>query len=72
MKAKAIQDAITLTNVQEVEGETILETDCRDYDHFITLPSAVVYDGKVCGKSGWSSDRNYACYKSNMKVAYKA
>ena len=49
--------------------ELILETACRDYDHYTSLPEVVVYEGTECGKTGWSSDRNYACYKSGACIA---
>jgi len=70
MKARTLPDAITITAAFVLEGETVLETDCRDFDHWLSLPSAVEYDGVVCGKSGWSSDTNRACYKSRQAVAF--
>jgi hypothetical protein len=70
MKAKAITDAIVVSASHIIEGETILETSCSDFEHFCSLPSVVVFEGRVCGKSAWSSDTNRACYKSGMRVAY--
>jgi len=67
--AYKISEAIVLTIVQRIEGELVLETNCTDYDHYKTLPEVVAYDGILCGKTGWSSDRNYACYKSGVKIA---
>lgn len=64
-------DAIVLLVAQRIEGDLILETTCRDYDHYIELPDVVTYNGVMCGKTGWSSDRNYACYKSNAMIARK-
>lgn len=61
--------AIVLQAVYNIEGETVLETTCRDYDHYKTLPNVVVYNGIECGKTGWSSDKQYACYKSNALIA---
>ena len=69
MKAKVVQEAIVITNAQIVEGETVLETACRDFDQFLSLPQVVEFEGRVCGKTGWSSDRNYACYRSGAKIA---
>ncbi len=51
-------------------GELILETVCRDYDHYKTLPDVVVYNEVECGKMGWSSDNHYACYKSGVTIAH--
>ena len=71
MKATIIPDAISLAGAYIVEGETILETICRDFDHFCKLPSALLFEGKVCAKTGWSSDTYRACYKSNVRlIAY--
>jgi hypothetical protein len=71
MKAKVLHDVIALTVTCKIEGETILETTCRDFDHYISLPDAVEYQGVVCSKTGWSSDRGYACYKSGGMLARK-
>jgi hypothetical protein len=62
--ANVVQDAIVITATYVLGGETILETNCQDYDHFASLPQVVSYNGVECGKTGWSSDRGYACYKS--------
>lgn len=72
MKAKVIPDAIMLIGAYIVEGETVLETTCRSFEHFCSLPDVVVFEGRVCGKTGWSSDTYRACYKSSAKVAYPA
>ena len=69
MKANVVQGAITLSATYNLGGETVLETTCRDFEHFITLPEVVEYNGRMCGKTGWSSDRGYACYKSGAMVA---
>lgn len=71
MKATIVPGAIVITSYARIEGELVLETTCRDYDHYKSLPDVVEYEGVVCGKTGWSSDRNYACYKSSAKVAHK-
>lgn len=70
MKSSIVQGAIVITAHHIIEGETVLETACRDYDHYKTLPAVVSYEGTVCGLTGWNSDRGYACYKSGAKVAY--
>ena len=67
--AHEVPKAIVLTVVQRIEGELVLETNCTDYDHYKSLPDVVAYDGTLCGKTGWSSDRNYACYKSGAHIA---
>lgn len=70
MKAKTITDAIVVSASHIIEGETVLETSCSDFEQFCSLPAVVAFEGRVCGKSGWSSDTNRACYKSSMRVAY--
>lgn len=52
-----------------MEGQLVLETTCRDFDHYKTLPDVVVYEGVECGKTGWSSDTHLACYKSGTAIA---
>lgn len=75
MQAEAVVEAITITVAQMVDGELILETDCLNYDHYNMLPAAVSFAWKgeqiICGKTGWSSDRNYACYKSSKPIAFR-
>ena len=70
MEAKVLPQALLLTATYFSEGELVLETTCWDYDHFRTLPEVVEYRGNVCGKTGWNSDRGYACYKSGVPIAY--
>lgn len=72
MKAKVVQDAITIIGAYIIEGETVLETTCRDFEQFCALPHALSFEGRICGKSGWSSDTFKACYKSSVKLAYVA
>jgi hypothetical protein len=61
--------ALTLVRIQAlqiIEGQTVAEVDCRDYDEYHALPDALEVEGKILGKTGWSSDRHYACYKSGV------
>lgn len=69
-QAIAVPKAIVIQVATWYDGELVLETVCRDYDHYRTLPDVVVYEGTECGKTGWSSDRNYACYKSGACIAH--
>ena len=70
MKANIVPNAFNLVNAISSEGITCLVVDCKDFDHFVTLPAALSYQGHVCGKTGWNSDKNAAYYQSNAKVAY--
>lgn len=69
MVAHEVPKVIIIQVAQRIDGELILETTCRDYDHYKSLPDVVAYEGTICGKTGWSSERNYACYKSSVKMA---
>ncbi len=69
MRVMSIPQEITLTAVHQVEGQWVLETDCSDFEHYQSLPQVISYQGVSCGKTGWSSDRNYACYKSGVAIA---
>ena len=71
MQAHTVKDAIVITCVHRMDGQLVLEMECADFDAYKALPAVVSYDGVVCGKTGWSSDRNYACYKSGVPLAYK-
>jgi hypothetical protein len=62
-------NAITLTAIHRLGSETVLETDCSDFDAWQALPQVVSYNGIVCGKTGWSSDTGKACYKSTASIA---
>lgn len=68
MQAQSI-NGITVTTYGTVDGTLWLYTDCNDYDHYKTLPQAITFDGNRYGLSGWNSDRNIACYQTNVKVA---
>lgn len=70
MKAKPIHDAIVIINADIIEGETVLTTACRDFDQWCALPGVVEFEGRICGKTGWSSDTYLACYKSGAKMAF--
>lgn len=69
MKAQAIA-AVTVISYHFIAGDRILETDCRDFDHYSTLPEAVTFQGRVYGKTGWSSDTGRACYKTAARIAF--
>jgi hypothetical protein len=64
--AKVLPGFLKLNMVEIIEGEFVAETDCQDYDEFRSLPAAIEVQGKILGKTGWSSDRNYACYKEKV------
>lgn len=66
--AKVLPGFLKLNSTNYIEGEFVAETDCEDYEAFKALPSAIEVNGKVLGKSGWSSDRHYACYSERVKL----
>ncbi len=67
--AVELTGAIVIQVATWYDGELVLETVCRDYDHYKSLPDVVLYEGVECGKTGWSSDNGYACYKSGAAIA---
>ena len=69
MTAEEVPRAIVITAFYILEGQYVLETACADFDAYRALPSVVEYQGRRCGKTGWSSDRNYACYRSGVLIA---
>jgi hypothetical protein len=69
-QAKEVRGIVIIAH-HVLKGESILETTCRDYDHYKSLPELVAYQGQHFGKTGWSSDTYMACYKSSAAIAYK-
>lgn len=69
----AVPNALVALAVAKVKssdhGEVIcIVVTCTDFDHYRNLPEAVSYNGIRCGKTGWNSDKNYACYQSNATI----
>jgi hypothetical protein len=69
VKASVIQEAIEVSRYGTVEGTLIVETPCEDFTAFAALPRAIEFNGKVCVRTGWSSDTGRACYKSGVPFA---
>ena len=65
MQAKVIS-MIRIQTMQVIDSQTVVEVNCHDFDEYRALPDAIEVQGKVLGKTGWSSDRQYACYKSGV------
>jgi hypothetical protein len=68
MKAIAT-NYIKVLSHQSVEGETFVEVNCRDYDHYASLPDVVEVNGQLLARTGWNSDRDVAYYKSGCLIA---
>ena len=68
MKAVAIE-AIDIIQQSKIGPVFVLETSCRDYEHYSNLPVAVSYNCRVYVKTGWSSDTYRACYKTGVPYA---
>ncbi len=63
--AKPMPEYLRITAFVQVEGTWIAETDCHDFAEYKALPAAIEVKGIRLGKTGWSSDRQYACYKAD-------
>jgi len=59
---------IRVQYMQLIDNKHVAVVDCNDYDDFRKLPDAIEINGKILGKTGWSSDRHYACYKENVML----
>jgi hypothetical protein len=68
MQAKTVK-GITILQHATVEGTLCLACNCADFDCFKALPEVVEFEGKLCGKTGWNSDKNLAYYQSNARIA---
>ncbi len=69
MYATIVNNKIKITALHNIEGMMVIETSCSDYEKYRSLPDLIEYNGVLFGKTGWSSDKEYACYKSNPIVA---
>lgn len=69
MQAKATNYLAVLSH-QHVGNETCVEVTCRDYDHWCKLPEVIDVGGALFARTGWSSDRQVACYKNKQLIAY--
>lgn len=71
MKAKIENEYMTIKYHATIDDITCCVVDCSDFDYFKSLPQAVSYNGILCGKSGWNSDKNEAYYQSNASLVRK-
>jgi len=69
--AHAIENSFSIVSHAMVDNQYVIETPCSDYHYFASLPQVVNFEGRMCVKTGWSSDTNRACYKSGLPIAHK-
>lgn len=65
-------DHIVVRSLQFIEGDSIATVDCADFEAYQKLPDALRIGDALYGKTGWSNDSNYACYKSQVNLATAA
>lgn len=58
-----------LSEIQEVDGETILIGDCADFEAYGNLPKVLLWEGKLYSLTGWNSDTSRAYWKVTQRVA---
>lgn len=68
--AVTVPSAFLLSEVCQIEGDTILIADCADYDAYKALPPVLKWEEKDYALSGWNSDSHRAYWKINNRVAY--
>lgn len=68
MQAKILVEYIAVRYAQQIDNDQLVEVNCSDFDEYKKLPDAIEFEGKVLGKTGWSSDTGYACYKQNVML----
>jgi len=69
MEGKAVLGSVLLLSAHVLEGVLWLEVPCAGYEELKALSAALEYEGRVCGRSGWNSDRGVAYYNSGRKSA---
>lgn len=68
--ATAVENVITFESCTIYQGITYIAVaiDADDpYRSFKKLPAAIEYQGTVCGKTCFDSDKNLAYYRSDAK-----
>jgi len=55
-----------IQKIATIDRQVVAEVTCRDYDEYKALPETIDVGGRILGKTGWSSDTEYACYKSDV------
>lgn len=61
--------AIKINVEHTIDGELIVEVDCADFKEYKKLPQVAKHtSGKLLVKTGWNSDRCYACYKQESNI----
>ena len=63
---------VRVTESQTLDAETGLKcitTPCADWLELRILPSAVVFEGRLYGKTGWNSDKHVAHYRTDAQIA---
>ena len=71
LEAEILHNKIRIQAVQKIESEIIAVVDCNSIDDYKRLPDAISFEGKVMGKTGWSSDYGYAYFKTGSLLAKK-
>jgi hypothetical protein len=59
--------AIIVGKSDDIDYATV---NCRDYDHYKSLPDVVSHNGVQMGKTGWNSDIGAAFYQSNANILH--
>ena len=68
--AQRVADALPVRRIDRLPGgAAALIVDCDDYDAFRMLPRVVAFDGRRYGLTGWHSDWQIACYRSDVALA---
>jgi hypothetical protein len=67
--ANVVANVLVINQSAVVEGVTCLVVDCEDFMTYKGLPQALEFQGVICGRSGWNSDKSVAYYQSNVALA---
>jgi hypothetical protein len=70
--AQAVDGAIRVLYSYAMDGARFVEVPCADYDALRALPTALMFDGLVYGRTGWNSDDCKAYYRTGVALARSA
>lgn len=65
-----VEGAQVVLTHDTIDGITVITVNCRDYDHYKILHDVMTYRDTLLGKTGWNSDKCYACYQSNASILH--
>ena len=69
-RAMRVENSVVVEEIETLpNGIKIITIHC-DRKELEQTPKAILFEGKVYGRSGWNDYRNLAYYRSDIKLAF--